>query len=160
MSYIDETLHEGERVIDRTHRHWIDLLGPALFVVVVAAGAAVAIPASPAPLAWLCLAAIAVVVLNLGLKYLLMKTTEFVVTNDRIIFKTGWLSRRTTEMTVANVESIDVIQSIPGRILGYGTVLIRGTGSSWEPMQRIARVIAFKMAASEAISHGRASRPE
>ena len=62
------------------------------------------------------------------------RATEIVVTDRRVIFKRGLLGRHTVEMNVSKIETVDVEQGIGGRIWGYGTVLIRGTGSSFEPL--------------------------
>jgi uncharacterized membrane protein YdbT with pleckstrin-like domain len=61
-------------------------------------------------------------------------TTEIVVTDKRIIHKVGWIARRTEEMNMTKVETVDVRQGIFGRLFGFGTVLIIGIGSSWEPL--------------------------
>ena len=61
-------------------------------------------------------------------------TTEIVVTDKRIIHKIGWIGRRTEEMNMTKVETVDVRQGVVGRMLGFGTVLIIGIGSSWEPL--------------------------
>ena len=58
------------------------------------------------------------------------RATEIVVTDRRVIFKRGVLSRHTVEMNVSKIETVDVEQGLAGRIWGYGTVMIRGTGSA------------------------------
>lgn len=73
-------------------------------------------------------------------------TTEIVVTDRRIIFKEGFIRRRTLEMNMTKVETVDVIQSIWGRVLNYGTVIIRGVGSSYEPLPRVARPLDLRTA--------------
>lgn len=73
-------------------------------------------------------------------------TTEIVVTDKRIIHKTGRIARRTEEMNITKVETVDVSQGIGGRILGFGTVGIKGIGGSWEPLRRIAAPIALRNA--------------
>lgn len=73
-------------------------------------------------------------------------TTEIVVTDRRILFKEGFLRRRTMEMNMSKVETVDVVQSIPGRILNYGTILIRGTGSSYEPLTLIGDPLTLRNA--------------
>jgi uncharacterized membrane protein YdbT with pleckstrin-like domain len=64
-------------------------------------------------------------------------TTELAVTDHRIIYKTGVFSRHTMEMNRTKVESVDVDQTLLGRIFGYGTILVRGTGGSLEPLPNI-----------------------
>ena len=73
-------------------------------------------------------------------------TTEIVVTDRRILFKEGFLRRRTMEMNMSKVETVDVVQSIPGRIFNYGTILIRGTGSSYEPLSMIGDPLTLRNA--------------
>lgn len=73
-------------------------------------------------------------------------TTEIVVTDRRILFKEGFLRRRTMEMNMSKVETVDVVQSIPGRIFNYGTILIRGTGSSYEPLNLIGDPLTLRNA--------------
>ncbi len=73
-------------------------------------------------------------------------TTEIVVTDRRILFKEGFVRRRTMEMNMNKVETVDVVQSIPGRIFNYGTILIRGTGSTYEPLRMIGDPLALRTA--------------
>jgi uncharacterized membrane protein YdbT with pleckstrin-like domain len=73
-------------------------------------------------------------------------TTEIVVTDKRVIHKVGWIARRTEEINVSKVETVDVSQGIAGRILDFGTVLIRGIGGSWEPLRRVAEPLKLRNA--------------
>ena len=86
-------------------------------------------------------------ILSLFLRPLIMsKTDEFAITNKRIIMKTGLISRKVFEMTVAHIESINVDQTIMGRILGYGTIIIVGSGGTRESFEDIADPIRFRRA--------------
>jgi uncharacterized membrane protein YdbT with pleckstrin-like domain len=73
-------------------------------------------------------------------------TTEIVVTDKRIIHKVGWIARRTEEMNMTKVETVDVRQGIVGRIFGFGTVLIIGIGASWEPLVFMASPLELRNA--------------
>ena len=73
-------------------------------------------------------------------------TTEIVVTDRRVIFKEGFVRRRTMDMNMNNVETVDVVQSIVGRVFDYGTLLNRGTGSSYVPLRLIADPLALRTA--------------
>jgi uncharacterized membrane protein YdbT with pleckstrin-like domain len=64
-------------------------------------------------------------------------TTEIAVTDRRIILKRGLVRRHTVEMNMQKVESVDVDQTLTGRLLNYGDVTIRGTGSSFERLTLI-----------------------
>jgi uncharacterized membrane protein YdbT with pleckstrin-like domain len=74
------------------------------------------------------------------------RSTEIVVTDRRVIYKRGFIARHTVEMNISKVETVDVEQNIGGRILDYGTVLIRGTGESLEPLRHIATPLAIRNA--------------
>ncbi len=73
-----------------------------------------------------------------------VSSTELVVTDRRVIHKVGFISRKTREMNREKVESIDVDQSVGGRLFGYGTIIVHGTGSSWEPFTNISDPLAFR----------------
>jgi uncharacterized membrane protein YdbT with pleckstrin-like domain len=73
-------------------------------------------------------------------------TTEVVVTDKRVIHKVGWIVRRTEEMNVSKVETVDVIQGVAGRVFDFGAVLIKGIGGSWEPLQHIASPLLLRNA--------------
>jgi uncharacterized membrane protein YdbT with pleckstrin-like domain len=70
-------------------------------------------------------------IITLGIyPYLVSKFSEFGITNKRLIIKTGILSRRTLELNLSKIESVNVNQSILGRILGYGSIGVIGTGGT------------------------------
>ena len=75
---------------------------------------------------------------------------EFAITNKRIIAKAGAIGRRTLEMNLDKIESVGVGQSILGRILGYGTVAVIGTGGTKESFHFISRPLACRKAFQEA----------
>jgi uncharacterized membrane protein YdbT with pleckstrin-like domain len=60
------------------------------------------------------------------------------------VHKAGFIRRRTFEMNLDKVESVDVDQSIPGRLLGYGDVTIRGVGEGFETIRMIASPLQFR----------------
>lgn len=69
---------------------------------------------------------------------------EFVVTNKRIIIKTGIISRKTFEMNLNKIETVNVDQSIMGRMFGYGTITVVGTGGTKEEFPDIAKPTEFR----------------
>ena len=71
-------------------------------------------------------------------------TDEFAITNKRIIVKTGLIQRHTLEMNLSKIESVNVDQSIMGRIFGYGTITIIGTGGTRESFPNIQRPMEFR----------------
>ena len=79
-------------------------------------------------------------------------TSEFAVTNKRVLIKTGLIRRHSLETLLTKIESIGVAQSILGRILGFGTIVISGTGGSKEPFHRIANPMMFRRRVQEQIA--------
>lgn len=75
--------------------------------------------------------------------------SEFVITNRRIIIKTGIIGRETFEMNLSKIESVNVDQSIMGRILNYGSITIIGSGGTRETFHKIAKPLAFRKAFQE-----------
>jgi uncharacterized membrane protein YdbT with pleckstrin-like domain len=73
-------------------------------------------------------------------------TSEFAVTNRRVIMKVGWVARRVLELNLHKIESVNVDQSLLGRLLGYGTITVIGTGGTRETFDRIAHPLVFRKA--------------
>lgn len=71
-------------------------------------------------------------------------TSEFVITNKRIIIKTGFISRKTLEMNLNKIESVNVDQGILGRIFDYGTITIIGVGGTKESFPDISMPLLFR----------------
>jgi uncharacterized membrane protein YdbT with pleckstrin-like domain len=142
MSYVQRVLQPGEVVRHSAKLHW-SLYLPGLLVCVLAA---LMLIFRPDPVvhwwgnrtvviaAWLCFA---IGLVLLAHAWFLRWTTEIAVTDRRVIYKTGFIWRDTTEMHMDKVESVDVKQSILGRLLNYGDVEIRGVGTGFEPLRKI-----------------------
>jgi uncharacterized membrane protein YdbT with pleckstrin-like domain len=148
MSYVNEVLQPDETVRFRTNVHWSVYLNAITALVI-----------GLALLAWywqdgagnvvLLLAAAAFGVSALILvvpPFLKRLGTEIAITDRRIIYKTGLVERHTVEISMDKVESVDVDQSVLGRIFGYGTVTVRGTGEAAEPLRNVAAPIALRNA--------------
>jgi uncharacterized membrane protein YdbT with pleckstrin-like domain len=147
MSYVESVLQPGEVVLGRTRLHWFIYLR-SLFLLLLALGVYIA-GTGLAPENQLYASFAALALGAIGLFYFLgawikRASTELAVTDRRVIHKTGFFNRQTQEMNREKVESVDVEQSLAGRLFGYGTVLVRGTGSSWEPFTNIAAPLAFR----------------
>jgi uncharacterized membrane protein YdbT with pleckstrin-like domain len=146
--YIDDILQPGEKVLYSTNAHWIFYL-PAIATWIVAAVLLVLSRMTTVDsLILVCLAAsvvVAIVALVLTAKAWFHRwTTETDVTNLRVVHKTGFIKRRTFEMSLDKVESVDVNQSILGRILNYGSVTVRGVGEGAETIDTIAAPLDFR----------------
>jgi len=139
-NYINKVLQEGEQVRYVASLHWI-LYVPGLLLWIVAVVVYFVSPDSGALSTIGRVAALLLFAAGLVLiarTWFLGWTTEIVVTNRRVITKSGFIRRTTTEMHMDKVESVDVEQSVLGRILDFGDVVVRGTGSGLEPIPWIA----------------------
>jgi uncharacterized membrane protein YdbT with pleckstrin-like domain len=75
--------------------------------------------------------------------------SEFVITNRRIVIKEGFIARRTFEMNLSKIETVNVDQTVMGRMLNFGSITIIGTGGTKETFHNIARPMAFRKAFQE-----------
>ena len=146
--YIDEILQPGEKVLYSTNAHWIFYMSAIAAWIVALLLFLLSRQTTTESIVLLCLAASAVVAL-VALYWTLRAwfhrwTTETDVTNMRVVHKTGFIKRRTFEMSLDKVESVDVNQSILGRILNYGDVTVRGVGEGAETIDTIASPLEFR----------------
>ena len=150
MTYVERVLQPNETLVYSTTLHWVVYLRAVLFAIVGLAllvGSLFVPPQEPAVATALRVAAAVVGVVTLWFwlaAFIDRATTEFAVTNRRVIFKAGLIRRRTIEMNLAAVESVDVVQGIFARILGFGEVHIHGTGGQWTPHPRIRDPLTFR----------------
>jgi len=146
--YIDEILQPGEQVLYSTNAHWIFYFPAIVAWIVVAALLIVSFAFPPVALVGLASAAVvAVPALFWTVKgWFHRMTTETDVTNHRVVHKTGFIKRKTFEIALDKIESVDVEQSILGRILNYGNVRINGVGEGTQNIPTIASPLAFRSA--------------
>ena len=123
-SYVASVLATGENVVYETRLHWKIYIVPIVFF-------------------WLILPPI--------LAFITRRTSEFAVTSKRVIVKTGFISRKAFDTSLDKIEGIFIEQSICDRILGCGTVIVRGTGSHFQPIKDIADPFTFKRMIDEAV---------
>ena len=139
--YVESTLLKDEKVVFETRLHPIIFLPGALII----SGAPLVLDADRNLVAGAVVVALTGALFLLS-AFILRATSEFAVSNKRVIIKTGWLSRRTIEMNLSKVESVDVSQGILGRIFGYGRIVVVGTGATREPFSDIASPMEFRRA--------------
>ena len=109
MGYVDETIGENEKIVYIVKFHWIYTLSALLYLLFFG---------------------ILIIGIIIFFKMMINKwTTERVLTNSRYIQKTGWIARNTEEISIYKIEEVDLSQTILGRVLGYGSISISGTGS-------------------------------
>ena len=130
MSYIDDSLIEGETLLHRGRMSWWSQ-------------------------GWLVLLGIVTLIAVIGLVFLIwawvnIRSTEVAITNRRVIAKFGFVKRHTVEINLDKVEALRVEQGFWGRILNYGTIFISGAGSSVAPFPHIADPLVFRRKFMEA----------
>lgn len=154
MGYVENNLNPGERVLYATNLHWVVLLR-SIVVDALFSGAGVAL------LVWaysgkhtergeaqmIGMVGVALVIfgnLILALAWVRRSANEMAVTNKRVIIKVGFLTKRTIELFLSKVESVEVEQTLAGRIMGYGSITLRGTGGTNEPFSQVANPLEFR----------------
>jgi uncharacterized membrane protein YdbT with pleckstrin-like domain len=146
MSYVKNVLQADEQIRYLTNIHWIIYIPGVALLVVAALVYGFALTEEGGRPLWIAIAGVLAVLAALTLSQAWFRrfTTEIAVTNRRIIYKRGFISRDTIEMQMDKVESVDVQQSVWGRILGYGDIIIRGVGVGIEPLKNIDSPIEFR----------------
>ena len=148
MSYVEKHLMPGEQVEYRTTLHWLVFVLPTLLLI-----AAIWLFSLGGDIAKILAYILMVGVLGTGLSAVIeRRTSEFAVTNKRVLIKTGLIRRHSLETLLSKIESIGVAQTLLGRILGFGTIVISGTGGSKEPFHRIADPMMFRRRVQEQIA--------
>jgi uncharacterized membrane protein YdbT with pleckstrin-like domain len=135
MSYIENSLGDGETIIARAHFHWLYSL-----------------------LAWLALIFLGIFGIGIIIFISMMVrkwTTEIGVTSHRFVEKKGLFSLKSNEIALPNIEGVKVSQTFAGRIFGYGTVRIEGTGVDAVTTPIIADPVGFVRAIQTAKEHSR-----
>src|SRR5438093_580118 len=147
MSYVDRHLAGQERVVFRTRLHptiFGNAVGFAAFVIFAATMITLHNELAPATVRLVCLGAAALAALGFVSPLVTWRTSEFAVTDRRVMIKVGLLSVHTVELLNPKVEAIGVDQTLAGRLLGYGTLRITGTGGTVEAFPRVARPDALR----------------
>ncbi|KLK92593.1 hypothetical protein AA309_12860 [Microvirga vignae] len=146
MSYVQQVLQPGETLRFQTHLHWLIYLY-AIVALVIALALLISYYADPSMNVLLLYGGIlfGIVAVVLAIPAWLKRLgTEIAVTDRRIIAKRGLVQRHTTEVNLDKVESVDVDQSIPGRLFGYGSITVRGTGEGIATLDNIAHPLEFR----------------
>ena len=160
MGYIDDNLITGEQVTYRARLHWSVLTKPFLLSLLLAAAAAVLFyvaiggnnsEQTTSAITWTGIGILIVGAIPLVTGHISRSSAEFAVTNKRVILKTGFIQKKTAEMFLNKIESVGVDQSIPGRMFNYGSIVIRGTGGSLEPFEKVSAPLEFRRQIQEQI---------
>jgi uncharacterized membrane protein YdbT with pleckstrin-like domain len=149
VAYVNSVLQPGENLKVIGRLHWINYFWAFVLLVIAVAlllygtQDTTKVQRTVTYIGWLVLAVAVVMLLS---SWFARQMTELSVTDHRVIYKTGFLRRHTVEMNMDKVETVNVDQSILGRILGYGSIHVLGTGQGIEGLRRIARPIAVRNA--------------
>ena len=147
MRYIQRVLQPGEAVIHEARLHLLIFL-PAVFLLLIALALLIASAQFTGDISLGFKAAAAMFGLLAFASWaraaIRRATTELAVTDRRVIYKSGLLARHTLEMNRSKVESVDVDQTLLARLLGFGTITVRGTGGSLEPIRLVSDPLSFR----------------
>jgi uncharacterized membrane protein YdbT with pleckstrin-like domain len=138
MGYVESNLLPNEQITYRARLHWIIYALPVivfLIAIVVALGGG----------GWIAGMAIAIVGFVLFLPpWIKAASSEFAITNKRVLIKVGLIRRHSLELLLQKVEGIGVDQGVLGRVLGYGTITVSGVGGTKETFQMISNPLEFR----------------
>jgi len=157
MSFIDQHLMPGETVIYRTTLHWIIFWQAMLYIIIAIALfqtnfvfdlSAFNLNLNANLFGWVFLIVGIYTWLTTLLAYF---NSEFAITDKRVMIKTGFIQRFSFETLLSKIEGIEVYQSIPGRVLNYGNILIWGMGGSKELFKQINDPLQFRLKVQEQI---------
>jgi hypothetical protein len=154
MSYIEASLVPGETVVYRTRLHWIVMLRHILLALLLFAVSGVLLSyyyhhpqlgntdkhLTEGGAAALLLCGLVAIFAGAVRR----NATEMAVTTRRVVVKQGLVSRKTIEMLLNKIETIEVSEPMTGRVLGYGSITMVGTGGTSEPFHRIAHPLQFR----------------
>lgn len=168
MRYISNNLLHNEKVIHETRPHWIIFSIPivlAVFALVIygylktLSGFQMVFFGMPLYRAFGLILFIIAIFLSIK-SYIMYQTSEYGITDKRIIMKTGWIQRRSIEIFLEKVEAIYVDQTVTGRIFNFGTVIIVGTGGSKDPFIYMPSPLVFRKRAQQQIDNMEERRHE
>ena len=150
--YVRSTLQPNERPMFKTTFSWVLFVRPVIYILIamelvylgVSNDEEIGLLIPNQVLFYLGILLLLLKVPSLISRIIAFITSEFVITDRRILIKAGWIRRSTLEMFVAKVESVSVYQGIAGRLLNYGSLTIRGTGTTTETYLMIARPVEFR----------------
>jgi uncharacterized membrane protein YdbT with pleckstrin-like domain len=167
MSYVEKHLIDGESIIYETRLHWIVLIVPVLLGLLFGLTGAAMFVLSRRTTAdqkvthesFLVIGAafLVIALIFIARGVLVRNATEMTVTNKRVFVKVGLAARRTIELLLSRVESIGVEETVMGRMLGYGTVIVHGTGGTPEVFNRIAHPLEFRTQVQQQIEKSQGS---
>jgi uncharacterized membrane protein YdbT with pleckstrin-like domain len=148
MGYIEKSLMDGEKIIYRARLRWVVFLWPLFWLIV-----AIFCFSRSADAFTMAGRLFVLIALLKGIESLAaFSTSEFGVTNQRVIAKVGFIRRNSLEIFLAKIEAIQIVQSISGRIFGYGSIVVSGTGGTRDSFHNISNPLELKRKIQEQIA--------
>ncbi|KPJ67982.1 MAG: hypothetical protein AMJ43_00770 [Coxiella sp. DG_40] len=160
MGYVRNTLMYGERLIFYTRPHGVVFAPMFLWLIISLLiliygprlGLNTVILLFDTPLhILLSFGALIIAIIHAISSFIVYVTSEYAVTDKRVLMKIGLIQRNSLEIFLDKIESIKVQQSTPGRILNFGSITISGTGGSKDPFKYIPRPLYFRRQVQEQI---------
>jgi len=152
MGYVDKNLVPGEEIVYRAHLHLIIFLSPALLSLLGGGLVALGLVYDLIPI-WVLGGLVLLYGLGLALvRHVRYVTSEFVVTDKRVLVKIGLFQRHTLELLLSRLETIGVEQGLLSRMLNLGTIVVTGTGGTREPFADISNPLEFRRQVQSAAS--------
>jgi uncharacterized membrane protein YdbT with pleckstrin-like domain len=145
MSYVESNLLPNEQITYRARLHRIIYLFPSIVLVIAVLVALLG--------GWIAGAVVGVIGLVLLVPPWIRSTSsEFAITNKRVLIKVGLIRRHSLELLLQKVEGIGVDQGVLGRILGYGTITVSGVGGTKEAFRMISNPLEFRRQVQASLS--------
>jgi uncharacterized membrane protein YdbT with pleckstrin-like domain len=128
MRYIEQVISGDEKVLFEARTHWAVYIWPVILILFYGIG-----------------------LIFILTTWIYTKSTDLAVTNKRVIGKWGLISRNTIEQRLDKVDTVQIQQGLLGRILGYGSLRVTGSGGLGVPVPWIADPLSFRKAVNDAI---------
>lgn len=154
-SYVKRAMQPNEKVVYAAQLHWIIYKTGILTTILGAALGGCAVPFASllvgdkwgsyidTPAKWISVGLVALGTLHLLISFIRQMTTELVITDQRVIAKHGWIATTSYELMMTKVEGATIDQTVLGRMLGYGTLMVKGTGGGISPIDHVADPYKF-----------------
>ena len=161
MDYLHKTLLNSEQIVYSSRPHWIVYV-PSSFMLLIAIALYIYGPylavLNISLFAFTLYEILAIIVGAYGAfqflkSYIMHHFSEYGITNKRVLMKTGWFERNSLELFLDKIEAVHIDQTIMGRLLGYGTVVIIGTGGSRDPFCNIPKPLHFRHVVQQEIDY-------
>ena len=130
MTYIEKHLDKDEKIIYQALMHWIIFLWPIVFILLASIAVLILVFLLDTNFVWLLLPVFLLGLLGLSFAKLVHSHSEFAITDRRVIVKLGVIAIKVDDIMLDQIESVDFNQTVLGKILGYGSIIIVGSGTS------------------------------